>query len=98
MKAVSADQAGGGRWVRRPDVLWRWVLDGVALLPPSADDPFVITGAGAALWELLEEPCSTDELVAELAALYQTDAPTVSAAVRPLLAELADRGGLQRVR
>jgi len=97
MAATSAALPPGpvGSWVRSPDVLWRWSLDRVLLLPPESEGPFVLTGPGAALWDLLEAPMSTEALIVELANLYDVDRDTVQAEVVPLLAELTERGGLR---
>jgi hypothetical protein len=49
------------------------------------------------VWELLTFAPTTDELVAELADRFQADAEVVADDVVRLLAELADRGLVERV-
>jgi hypothetical protein len=88
--------AVAGTWARRPEVLWRWVIDGVVLLLTDEDNPFVITGSGAVLWGLLDQPRSTTDVVAQLADLYGVDPAVVLRDIAPLLEELAARGGLER--
>jgi hypothetical protein len=90
---------GGVRWRRSSPVLWRRTLDAVVVL--RADDreadPTTISGGGAGVWELLTFAPTTDELVAELADRFQADAEVVADDVVRLLAELADRGLVERV-
>ena len=73
---MSSDPAAAV-WRRRDDVLWRRSLDAVILLPVGADEPITLPGTGAAVWDLLEEPASLDELVATLAEAYEEDPAVV---------------------
>ena len=50
------------RYVRDPHVLWRRTLDAVLVLAPDADTAELVTDPGPALWSLLLEPRTVDEL------------------------------------
>ncbi len=53
-------------WRRREDVLWRHVGSVLVLRPRERKDPaepLVVTEPGAAVWELLDQRRSIDELV-----------------------------------
>ena len=56
------------RFVRDPHVLWRRTLDAVLVLPPNADAAELVTDPGPALWSLLLEPRTVDELETLVAA------------------------------
>ena len=83
-------------WVRSPRVLWRPVADGVLLLAPDAADPMLVTGSGAAMWELLECPLDGEELASRLAQRFDTTADQIKAESAPFLAKLAVAGVLMR--
>ena len=85
------------RWRRRADVLWRRAVDAVVLLPVGADDPVLLPGTGAAVWELLEQPATLDELLAALREVYGTDADaaSVEADVVALLDRLVGLGAVE---
>lgn len=76
---------------RRPDVLWRRSLDAVVLLPTGADDVITLAGTGPALWELLAEWRTAEDLVEILAAAFGAEVGAVAADVAPLLTELEIR-------
>ena len=86
------------RWRRGPAVLWRRSLDAVLVLPPAADEPLTLAGTGAALWDLLEAPASTDELVVALADRYGVEPATVEVDLVPALAELEMLGVIETAR
>jgi hypothetical protein len=50
------------RVARHPHVLWRRSLDAVLVLPLAGDEPVVLTGSDVALWQLLLEPRTIEEL------------------------------------
>jgi hypothetical protein len=54
------------RWRRRPDVLWRVVLDGVLVLAVGSDDVTSLGGEAATVWLELAEPVTAGELAARL--------------------------------
>jgi hypothetical protein len=79
-------------------VLWRRAVDAVVLLPVGADDPVLLPGTGAPVWELLEQPATLDELLAALREVYGTDAAdgaSVAADVAALLDRLVDLGAVE---
>lgn len=82
------------RWRRREDVLWRRSLDAVVVLPAGTDEPVAIAGTGAAVWDLLEEPGTLDEIVEALLERYEADAAVVSHDVVELLERLAEMGAV----
>ena len=51
------------RWRRAPEVLWRNVLDGVVALAPSTEEPVVLGGVSALLWQGLRSPSDLDDLI-----------------------------------
>jgi hypothetical protein len=83
------------RWRRRPEVLWRRSLHAVMLLPPTADDVLTLAGTGPAVWELLAEWRTVDDVIGILAAAYETSPAVVEADLIPLFAELERQGVLQ---
>lgn len=80
-----------GRWVRGPSVLWRYVPGGILLLAPGADDPVLLSGSGAAVWQLLAEPLQEEDVIETLARACAVEATVVAADLRPLLDEMAAR-------
>ena len=80
---------------RRPDVLWRRSLDAVVLLPTGADDVLTLAGTGPAVWELLAEWRTYDDLVENLARAFGATPDTVSGDLGPLLADLEAQGVVQ---
>ena len=83
------------RWRRRPDVLWRRSLDAVVLLPAAADDVITLAGTGPAVWEVLAEWRTVDDVVGIMAAAYGTSPEVVATDLAPLLADLEAKGVLQ---
>ena len=83
---------GHGRLVRVEGVLSRRVATGVLVLAPSAPDAVLLSGTGAALWDLLGEGSSLDEVIGALAESYGVDAEVVAVDLGPTVAELLDRG------
>lgn len=83
-------------WARSPDVLSRRGAQRTVLLPPGRQDPLFVSGAGVAVWELLDPPVTVDELVRQLSDVYGMDADTVEASIAPLLEELLAAGAVVR--
>jgi hypothetical protein len=69
----------------------------VVVLAPGAEDPVTIAGSGAAVWELLARPRTTEELVHELSARFSTDPATLAEDLSGLLGQLAAAGALEEV-
>lgn len=87
---------GGGGLVRNGHVLWRKVPEGVLLLGPVAEDPLLLPGPGAAMWELLITPMKEEDIVRLLAGAYDTSAEVVGPDVSALVRDLVDRRLLVR--
>ena len=88
------------RWHRRDDVLWRRTLEGIVVARPERDgpDPVTIGGGGVAVWECLDRPRSTAELVDALVATFTADRDTVERDVEVLLTDLERHGYVTRTR
>ena len=67
------------------------------MLAPGAEEPITIAGSGTAVWELLDRPRTTEELVEELSRRYATDRATVRRDLDDLLGPLASAGALEEV-
>jgi len=85
------------RWRRQPGASWRRSLRGVVVLAPGADEPLTITGSGGEVWDLLDRPRTTEDLVSELSRRFPTDPATIRADVVELLAALASAGALEAI-
>lgn len=75
-------------WCRRADTLWRRSADAVVLLPAGADEPVVLPGTAAAVWDLLSVPATLDEIVRTLADAYGAEPSAVGPDVEELLGRL----------
>lgn len=82
---------------RSPHVLWRGSASRIVLLGPGSQNPLVMTGAGAALWEVLEQPVTLDGAATHLAGRYEVSEEKVAGDIRPLLDELVALQVVQRV-
>ena len=85
---------GAGRWVRDDRVLWRRTPGAVVLLTDRTPEPFVLTGSGRALWELLADALDDTELCQRLAALHDTDAAEIASDLHHTLRALTERGAV----
>jgi hypothetical protein len=79
---------------RGPGVLWRRTLRGVLISVLEDPEPFLVTTPGDAVWELLEEPRTRTELVAELSEMFDTATERIDADIAPVLSELIERGAI----
>ena len=86
--------ASTGHWRRSDAALWRRSVDAVVLLAPGADEPMVLPGTAAAVWDLLDEPTTLDGLVDALARVYAADPETIAPDVVALLARLESVGAV----
>jgi hypothetical protein len=77
------------RFARDPHTLSRRTLDAVVVLPPGRGDPVTVSGAGPALWALLRDPCTLDELATSLQ-LSDREVASMTTA----LAQLSECGAL----
>jgi Coenzyme PQQ synthesis protein D (PqqD) len=78
---------------RRLDVLWRRSLDHVVVLAPGADEPVSVGGAAPAVWRLLAEARTPEDLVVMLVDATGADTASLQPAVTRALADL-DRAGV----
>jgi hypothetical protein len=78
-------------------VLWRRSLDSVVLLPPGAADVITLVGSGPAVWQLLADWRSADELAEVLAAAYGAPPDVVARDLGPVLRALDAAGALEFV-
>jgi hypothetical protein len=81
---------------RNKTVLWRRAVDGILLLSPGNSVPAVLDASGAAVWDLLEEPRTTESLILALAARYVVTPSRIAEDVVPFLDELVASGVLHR--
>ena len=99
--AASADPEVpcGCRWVRAAGTLWRNSGDTVILLPDAREGqiPLVMSGSAVLVWELLADPVTLSELAAELAAVYEMEAPVIAADLEPILEVLHAATAIERL-
>lgn len=65
------------------------------VLPLDADQPFLLMGSGAVLWELLATPVTTDEAARALAAQFGITPELAEADIAPCLRQLCDLGAVR---
>ena len=82
--------------VRRGDVVWRSLLDGVLVRRPGDDDDVLLAGTGVALWAELATEIRVDELVARLADAHRATPELVATDVIDALDDLVARGVVVR--
>lgn len=82
---------------RASDAVWRQSHDGVLVLAAPDHDVVSLTGAAAALWQLLDVPRTVDEAARALAEAYSGAPQQIAADLDPLLADLVARGVVDRV-
>lgn len=87
---------GSDTMVRRADVLWRRIADGVMIRRRGDDEAVLLTGSGVALWSALVAPVSTGDLARRLAATHDTTPDVVAADIEPVLDDLVARGVVRR--
>jgi hypothetical protein len=76
---------------RSSDALWRTSAGQVVLLvADGTDQPFTVTGPGAAMWGLLDVPATVDELATTLARTYDAPIQEIATSIELLLATLVD--------
>ena len=83
-------------WRRAEAVLFRQAMDDVVLLVPGPDpEPFALAG-GAALWRLLDRPCTTGQLLSTLSPGTAVSA-SADSELDGLLIRLAEIGAVERI-
>jgi hypothetical protein len=83
-------------WCRAPSALWRRSSDRVVVLRPGNEEPLVLSGAGPAIWEHLDEPIDEHDLVAILVNATRADPDQVANDVGIFLGRLAEEGAVIR--
>lgn len=96
MSASTHSRTGAFR--RVPDVLFRRIGSEVVLARVDGEDLESLSETAGAVWSLLDEPRSVDELATALRASYGSDRARIARDVEALLDELVGRGVVERVR
>ena len=76
-------------------MLWRRSLDAVVILPTGADDVVTLGGTSPAVWELLAEWRTVDDLVSVLGAAFLASPEQVRTDLVPVIAELEALGAVE---
>lgn len=82
------------RYRRSPDVLWRSTPRGL-WLRPLGGETLTVAAPGDAVWVLLDEATTLEELVGALTDHFGESAARIRGDVETLLADLVARGVLQ---
>lgn len=83
-------------WIRSDALLWRVVLGDIVVVAADSDDgPLAIAG-GAALWKMLERPCTASELGTGLSGGTHPSS-SLSGSVLELLLDLENAGIVSRI-
>lgn len=83
-------------WTRTEAVLWRRIPGAVLVLGLDQSDPIELSGSGADLWDLLDEPTTASAACAILSAGAETDRAMVIADIERVLRDLEERGLVER--
>jgi hypothetical protein len=77
-------------------VLWYKVPGAVLILGVTEADPIELSGSGAELWDLLEQPTTASGASALLSPGGEVDPAVVTADIERVLQELEERGLVER--
>jgi hypothetical protein len=69
----------------------------VILAPPGREDFDVLSGSGAVIWELVDEPCTMAELLGSLAQMYGTADQDIRGDVDVLVKSLLHIGAIEEI-
>lgn len=83
-------------WQRTATVAWTDDGDDVAVATTPTTMVHVLTGSGALLWHLLDEPLTTDDLARRAARSAGLDPEEIHDDVAAFLTDLAERGLVRR--
>jgi hypothetical protein len=72
-------------------------MDGVLVRPLGTSTLTKLAGTGRALWALLDEPATFDEVCLRLAEANHASVATVAADLEPVIDDLVVRGVLERI-
>lgn len=87
-----------GRFIRSPDAMCREVDGEFFLVSPAGTGILSLNAVGSAVWALLQEPLSVDQVAGEIGAVFTTVAePTVAADVASLFRDLQAAGLIVKV-
>lgn len=78
--------------LRQQDLDWRDIQDEIVVLDTRAGVYLGLQGSGAALWRLLGESATRDDLVEALVTTYELDSTRAGEDVDEFLTTLNDRG------
>jgi Coenzyme PQQ synthesis protein D (PqqD) len=84
--------------LRSPHVLIRSFAGETLVAASEAGDVDRFTASAAAVWDLLEEPRTFDDLVSLLSRAYHVPAEVVAPDVARLVRELIERGWVREIR
>lgn len=79
-----------------PDVVFQELDGEVLLLLPGQQGVLHLNETASALWELLEEDTSEDEIVALLARAYAQEPELIRGDIGPIVEQLVEQGVVQR--
>ncbi|HYT79995.1 MAG TPA: PqqD family protein [Actinomycetota bacterium] len=85
------------RLARSLSIPWRRIGEDIILAPAGRDDFDRLSGTAAAVWSVLETPCSPEDLVNELAEMYAVSAEGIGTDVRALVSDLMERGAIEEL-
>ncbi|MGP9615414.1 PqqD family protein [Arthrobacter sp. AOP36-A1-22] len=63
----------------------------IAILSPSIDQPVILSGTGAVLWDILDDVSTTQELIERVAEIYSADPSEVRTDVDRFVESLIDQ-------
>ena len=92
------DDPGRTVRLREGSVAWRRVVDDVVVLDTVSSRYHAVNASGTAVWERLAAGATVGELVEALTASFPSAAPRAAADIASFLAELDDRGLLEKSR
>lgn len=86
----------GATTIRRNPELLSVEMDGdLVMMSIESGNYFGVSGVGPTIWEFLESPKNFDQIVAEICASFEVDAPVASADLRKFLDNLAENGMIE---
>jgi len=83
-------------WVSSKGVSSSKIGDELALLQPASGQYFTLNQTGAIVWQLLEEPHSTDEIALAVAEKYDISASECQDDIGEIIVRLGDAGLVQK--
>lgn len=86
---------GSTRIVRDPDMISAEMDGDLVMMSIERGEYFGIGGVGTRLWELVERPCSVDQLCAAICEEYDVDEATCRGDVLAHVSELLGQGLLR---